>query len=1176
MQMPKTQATIGELLRRHRRDALLTQKELERLIGYDDTVISRVENDNIWPEWEYIKAVITVLQLSDADLQEIQAVYRAEQVVTATSWPTQLLKRQLREDWGEAPDVNIFYGRQAELARLIQWIVTERCRLVGILGMGGIGKTALTTKLAKQVQDQFDYLIWRSLRNAPPITDFLGECIQFLSDHQQGALPKRTEKKISLIINYLREHRCLLILDNAEAILQKGDQAGYYKDGYEWYGYFLKRLGESEHQSCLVLTSREKPKEFTLLEGESSPVRTLELAGLGKRGAQSMLQDKGLHGSDKAWRTLINSYSGNPLALKLVSETVREVFDGDIAGFLKEDMPIFGGANEVLDQQFSRCQLLEQRIMVWLAIEREATSPDDLHKNLIGLVSKRKLMAALTSLRRRSLIEKSASGFTLQNVVMEYLTDQLIEQSCDEIKGGVIDFLNNYALIKAQAKEYVRESQVRLILKPIAISLSMVFKSQEAISQQLMQILSEIQDKSPREPGYAAGNVLNLLCYLKYDLSGYNLSHLAIRQAYLQGFNLHKVDFSYVDFTECIFTETFGSILSIAFSPDGKLLAAGSSNGEVRIWQVTDDKQILSYQGHLDWVWSVAFSPNSNVIASSDDNQMVHLWSVSTGQCLNILHGHTDWVRAVAFNSDGNVLATASDDQTVRLWDLSTGKCFNTLEGHTNWVRSLAFSPSGRILASGCYDQTVRLWDTMTGECLKTFKGHTDFVGGVAFSPDDDTLASASHDHTVRLWQISTGTCLKTLRGHLDEVYSVAFSPDGSILASAGNDRIVRLWDVNTSQCLRTLQGHVRTVWSIVFSPDSWILASGGDDQTIRLWNVSTGRCFKTLQGYSNPLWSVAFNPNGRILASGGTDPIIRLWDVSTGQCIRTLSGHNHRIESIVFSPHGDILASSSDDQTIRLWDFNTGNCLKTLYGHTNRVWSVAFSPDAYILASASHDKTIRLWDVSTGQCTKTLQGHTNWIRAVTFNPSGDIVASASDDNTIRLWNVSTGQCLRTLEGHTNRVRSIAFSPKGSLMVSGSEDETIRLWDVSTGQCSRILQGHKSPIWAVVFSADSSVLASSSEDKTIRLWDVDTGQCWKILEGHTGAVRPLAFAPDGLTLASGSDDETVRLWAVRTGECLGILRGDRPYEHMNITGVTGLTEAQKTTLRTLGAIEDLK
>jgi len=1086
-----------------------------------------------------------------------------------------------RQDWGEAPSIRgVFYGRGAELSVLKHWIVKENCRLVALLGMGGIGKTTLSVKLADEVQDNFEYLIWRSLRNAPPVEDMLTNLIRFLSNEQQTNLPETVNDRVTLLIDYLRERRCLIVLDNAETILQDKKRAGEYREGYEGYGELLRRVGAEPHRSCLVLTSREKPKEFAPLEGEASPVRTLSIAGLGETEGQEILKDKSLFGAKQDWTKLIESYSGNPLALKLVSETIRELFGGDITAFLNEGEIIFGDTRNLLDQQFERLSEQEKEIMYWLAIKRELVSLEELLDDIVRPLPKRELLEALESLRRRSLIEKSTALFTLQPVVMEYMTDRLVEMVCQEIITGKIALLMSHALIEASAKDYIRDIQIRLILKPVTERLLDLFRISRSIEDNLTEILSQLRNKSFVKLGYAGGNALNLLCQLKTDLNGYDFSHLAVWQAYLQGMNLHRVNLTGCDLSKSVFTTTLGPILSVAFSPDGKLYATGDTN-HINLCQVADGKLRFHYDEHTKWIRSVAFSPDGNLLASGSDDQTVKLWNVQTCVCIKTLHGHTSRVRSVAFapqrcanSPDGNLLASGSDDQTIKFWRVSDGKCLKTLRGHTSWVWSVAFSPDGNLLASGSDDQTVKLWDVHTGKCLKTLPGNTHSVWSVAFSPDGKVLASGSEDKTVKLWSVSDGKCLKTLQGHTNWVWSVAFSPDGNLLASGSEDKTVKLWSVSNGKCLKTLPGHGNWVRSIAFSPDGNLLVSGSEDQTVKLWDVGTGVCIKTLQGYIYWVRSVAFSPDGNLLASASEDKTVRLWSVSEGKCLKTLQGHTSWVRSVAFSPDGNLLASASEDKTVKLWDAQRGECLLTLQGHISWVQSVAFSPQGRTLASGSDDQSVKLWDVQTGECLLTLQGHNNRVQSVAFSPDGKLLASGSEDQTVRLWDVHSGKCLSTFEGHTSWIRSVAFSPNGKVLASGGEDQTVRLWDIRDGRCLFTLQEHTSWIRSVAFSPDGKLLATGSDDQTVKLWSVSDGKCLKTLEGHTNWVWSVVFSPEGATLASGSQDETIMLWDVHTGECLKTLRANKPYEGMNITGVTGLTDAQRTTLKALGAVED--
>ncbi|MBD2514590.1 hypothetical protein H6G93_06125 [Nostoc sp. FACHB-973] len=1088
-----------------------------------------------------------------------------------------------RLDWGEAIFTSVFYGRKEELTTLEEWILDEQCRLVTVLGIGGIGKTALSVKFAQQIQENFEYVIWRSLREAPPVKIILGNLIQFLSDEQEteANLPESFSERVSRLLDYLQNNRCLLILDNAESILRSGSRAGIYREGYEEYGELLRRVGEATHQSCLLLTSREKPKEVALLEGETLPVRSLPLSGLKVGEGQEILKLKGLSAAEDQWQVMIERYAGNPLALKIVATTIQDIFDGNVSEFLQQDTAVFGDIRDVLEQQFERLSDLEKDIMYWLAINRESITLKELRDDIISPVPQAKLLEAIESLGRRSLIEKAtptliektALLFTLQPVVMEYATTSLIEQVCEEILTENIDLFRRHALMKATGKDYVKDTQIRLIIKPVIDGLLTVFRSKKNLENHLAQILATLREISPLEQSYTAGNVFNLLCYLETDLGGYDFSDLTIWQADLQNVKLHNANFAHANLAKSVFVETFGGIFSVAFSPNGKLLATGDTNGEIRLYKVANSQQLMTCKGHTGWIWSVSFSPDGQVLASGSNDQTIKLWDISTGQCFKTLEGHSGGVRSVTFSPNAKVLASGSDDQTVKLWNVSTGQCFKTLQEHGCSVWSVAFSPKDNILASGNDDYKVRLWNINSSSCIHTLEGHTQRVYSVTFSPDGNTLATGSHDQTVKLWDISTSKCLKTLQGHTDLVHSVTFSVDGSAVVSCGDDQTVRVWDFGTGECLKTLQGHRSRVWSLAICINSYVCASGSDDQTVKLWNINTGRCIKTLQSFNNGIWSVVVSPDGKIIASGSYDQTVTLWDAITGNCLKTLRGHSNRVTSVTFSADSQTLASGSEDRTIRVWDISTGQSLKTLRGHSNRVTSVTFSADSQILASGGDDQTIRVWDISTGQCLNILREHSGRTWSVAFSPDGHTLASGSHDRTVKLWDVRTSRCLQTLQGHTDWIYSVAFGADGCTLASGSGDQTIKLWNVSTGECLRTLQGHANSVYSVAFSPNSCILASGSGDQTVKLWDVDTGSCLRSLSGHTRWVWSVGFSPGGHTVVSCSEDQTIKIWGVETGECLKTLRSKSPYEGMNITSITGLTEYQKHTLKALGAVE---
>ncbi|MDY6807273.1 MAG: NB-ARC domain-containing protein [Cyanobacteriota bacterium] len=455
-------------------------------------------------------------QLLISQYQQRQGQRTGQSFPTQTSAPEAAIASS-GQHWDGAPALEAFYGRSQELTQLQKWIAEEGSKLIAILGFGGIGKTTLAVKLGREIQSEFEVLIWRSLRHAPPLTNYLADLINCL--HPQTAITANIDGQIAELMSILRQRRCLLILDDVETILSKEDLAGNYAEGFEEYGEFFRRIATESHQSCLVFSSAEKLTDLASLEG--AKVRSLQLAG-SPEICEKILEERGLSGS-RDWQDLILRYGGNPLAVKVISSTVKDLYNGQVTDFVKNTLFI-GDIRYLLDQPFERLSQEEKDLMYWLAVERKPVSLGELPQKFLWAVSSSELLATMGSLGRRSLvekiIEKGQSLFTLQPVVMKYVTTQLVEEVGGEIMEVIktqdleaIAILKNYTLTQKDPGGRSLIAQVKNSLQSRFIRNPKSFQNQIA---KLETFLAKMPESS-LEVGYAKDNIQEFINLVMSD-----------------------------------------------------------------------------------------------------------------------------------------------------------------------------------------------------------------------------------------------------------------------------------------------------------------------------------------------------------------------------------------------------------------------------------------------------------------------------------------------------------------------------------------------------------------------------------------------------------------------------------------------------------------------------------
>jgi WD40 repeat protein len=1064
-------------------------------------------------------------------------------------------------DWGEAIDVSTFYGRDTELAALQTLIQHDRCRLITILGMGGIGKTALSVKLAQQLllaQPAFEFIVWRTLRNAPSLETLLTDIIQVLSDYQEKTAALTVPALLSRLLHYLHQHRCLLILDNGETLLQSGQATGRCRSGYEIYEELFTQLGEIPHQSCIVLTSREKPESIANIEGFMLPIRAFQLLGLPATDSDQLFDAIGLTSSTDGKAKLLSIYSGNPLALKIAGTSIRELFAGDIDAFLNEATTIFNGIRRLLDTQFDRLTPLESSVMYWLAINREWTTIAELHTDIVPQVPKARIMEALESLHRRSLIERQAQGYTQLPVVMEYVTDRLTTTIVEELETCNFDLFPHFALLKNTVKDYIRQTQLRLILGEICKRFGLALPPPSPT--QIEKILTIFRQSQELQTSYAAGNLLNLCQQAEINLTDADFSCLTIRHAYLVESRLHHVNFAFTHWISPAFIQTFSNIIAMDFSPNGKWLATGDITGQVKLWQPESVELECTWHEH------------STRLATGCLDCLVKIWDLEQQKCVSILAKHENGIASIDWSQDSRVLICA-DINRVKIWDTDTGEELGEWKTGAENIHSYIIRHPHLDRFAICSDDRIQLWDLETNTCLITLTGHTELVFSAAWHPDGVRLATASFDHTLKIWNTHTGECLTTLNGdnqmwgvhwlvansHLNYTHSDA-------LISSSPDGLLRVWDVEIGKCLRMVPAHHTNIWSLALHPSLPIVVSGSDEQNIKFWHTETWDCLRILNGYDNTMLCLSLSPDRRILAVGCLDQTLYLWDLQTNRC-KALSGHTNSIWSVGWHHQGAWLASRALDGTVRFWDWRIGHCLKTFpcFG------TISWHPDGIHLAIASWtDNLVRIWKIETQECIQTLQGLQKMSNALAWDRDGRKLVAGGYDFAVQIWDVQTAEILQTLMGHQKTIWSVTWSPDGERVASASQDQTIRIWDVATGECLQILHGD-AWFWSVVWSTDGRQFASSDRIGQIQLWNLETGECVKKIPAHRGFSCQVLWTEEDSQLISCGSDGLVKIWDAQTKSCLQTLEAPRPYEGINITSATGISEAQKASLITLGA-----
>jgi WD40 repeat protein len=969
-------------------------------------------------------------------------------------------------------------------------------RVVGLIGIGGSGKTELALRLAYKYKDENRFpagIFWLPVTGDDKQTlqqQLAALCADadYLPEGDDVTNPENERRRARHLCRWLAEHSdALLILDNVEQIdpLLRELLPSFAGQGLRCTIFYTSRRDDPPAyvRPYKVGALTEKGALSLLLEQRT---KELALALAGDQSAES-----------QAARSICDYVERLPLALTLLSDLLQDT-DLTLTHLWEEQqqrgtIAITRFGQDILkaklftcfEQSWEKITLPTAQHVFKLAVHFPEVLP--IQRWLLGLLANLKghtrlesLGEACWELQRWGLIKVGDDGISLHSLIREF--GRLLVQD-DPQHSTWLTEANNRLLSAFTEIDHLRD---------------------RVLAQGYWSCLSDIQE---------ALNYARLLSIPQLALLE-RIEYWMARESYLLG-----------DITTwpkelpALFYQQFYN----HFVEEGYPLPEEIETNNSWIRQLnrvgTGDQTLLGELWHPNEVTSVAFSPNNRSLLTACADDKARLWDVASGQLLRTFVGHSASVMRAVFSPDGQTIATCSLDETARLWDVASGREICVLRGHEKGIQSIAFSPDGTQVATASEDRTARVWNVADGQMVFYLAQHRGMLADVAFSPDGKQLVTCATDGNVLLWDIENEQVIATLLEDSDAQRSVAFSPDGTLVAMSSIDGVL-LWDVARQRISR------------------------------RFATTYTEQAYYITQ--------VGFSPGGRYLAvssgnGGSKNNMAQIWKIDTGELWCTFRQRD-MISSVAFSPDGTKVATGSFDHTVRIWRFLSQPTTEPAAAYDGEIMSMQFSTDGRQLAVATNERAVRLWNVQSEEMGEgvlvpsLLPGNSAWAASIALSRDGKKVVIAMFGN-VWIWDTERDGILAELattgvivRRQFNMASGIAISPNEQVIVTGSIDETARVWDLRKRQIVRTLQGHQGDITAIAFSPDGSKIVTSSTDSTALIWDARNYARKATLRGHIGPVACISIAPNSALVATGGLDGTIYLWSMRNGARLSTLK----------------------------------
>jgi WD40 repeat protein len=976
---------------------------------------------------------------------------------------------------------------------------------VGVIGMGGQGKTRLALEVAYRYESRFPDGVYCMTATGTDRDEWVEHFAElaintgYLPLEDDGTLEKgNLRNRARHMCIYLVNHAdALLILDNVEEpnlinsmLTELGGQearcAILYTSRNSFVpsiqGVVLHRVGKLPEVSALAL----------LLEKRSLPVQS----------ANDML----------AARNICSYVDYLPLALVLLQNLLQDQYE--TLPKLEQKLKSYGVLETTRIDQYKRSPLFTVFKLSWDKVQSEDARrilklasyfPEaaSIPIWLLGLVAglgEHSAELACRQLRKWSLIEAQSEILICLHPIIREFAQFLIEDHHDsqtllpEVRERLLSEFTDLNRLEERARRVGYWQCLDMVHAASPLARSLQIGQELELVERWMAREGLLLGQEQLWPNIVPGLFYQQL-YNRALESGRLIMEGVTPTRWLRQEN--RVGAEDPHLLQSIAGHE-GDINCVVFSYDGKQVVTGASDwkGTVRVWDATDGRLLYTSGKHDGAVISIVLLPGMNNVVICTVTGMVYTLSLQDHSETVLLpaEDHAGARVALAVSTSGSRMLACASGKVVAIRSVETGKTVATFPGHERDITSIAFSPDGSQLATGSSDRFVCLWDVGSRQLIMQLPEHDQGVTSIAFSPDGRSIITGSEDSAVRIWNAADGQCATVLKGHDKPITSVLFSPDGTEVVAGSTDGVVLLWDIARERVIKRLHGHTDRLISIAFSPDGTKLATGARDRTAHIWNLANDSIANIEIEPCCEITNVAFSSDGGKAVVASNNDTVHLWDVAKGEVLSSLSDGLVLTKRVAFSPDSVSVATGSSQGTVCIWDSNKRSVEMILSGHAGDITSLMFSPDGKTLATASMDTTVRLWTISTGREKALLKGHSSEVTSIAFSFDGKQIITGSKDGAARIWDMADQSTLRLLKDRFRDVTSVSFSHDGTKVATGSSGGTVRIWQHGNNTPLIRLKKHSSEITSLCFSPDDSLLIAGDRDGWVCIWSINERQ----------------------------------------------------------------------------------